>query len=580
MPFISNIEIARLIEDVAAAYEVKPEYRSDSRNKFRIQKLNEMASNIMNLNEDLYSTFNQVKLPGIGKNTIEYLEELFRTGTVKHYEEIKSGLPTVFFELSRIITPIQANRIINNFNIKSFQEAQDLTEEDLEELFPQKVSKEIKNLLTKNETKKKLFLLPEMIYLSNKLLEHISTDENITRLETCGSIRRRKAVIKDIDIVIETKNLSKTKTHILKYPELIEKVNQGDDWTIIKIKYKSFAVAVDIRMVTVQSNEYISLLHHLTGSKLHNIHLREIAKRMGYSISEHGIKNVKTSNVFKAKTEKEFFDYLKLPYIPPELREDSGFELTEEIPKRLIELSDIKGDLHIHSSYQIQSSHDYGDSTIDELANMAVELGYEYIGISDHNPKQSLTSDEMIQILKERKKLIDKAQKKYDIRIYNMLEVDIKPDGTLAIDKQVEDYLDFFIVSIHSSFDLDVKPQTERILKALSHSKAKIFGHPLTRILPDVRGEILVEWEKVFKFCNKNNKYLEINTSPQRTDLSFELIFDGLNYGCKYIINSDTHAIEAMNSMIYGVFNARRGWCSKDDVVNCLPLKSFEKLIL
>ncbi|HXS60980.1 MAG TPA: PHP domain-containing protein [Candidatus Sulfopaludibacter sp.] len=575
MPFISNQDIARLIQDVSAAYQVKSEYKSDSTNKFRIQKLNEMASNIMNLDQDLYYNYSDEKIPGIGKNTIEYLHELFETGKVNHYEEVKSGLSDLFFELSRIITPKQSMKIINYFKVKDISEVKELTEEDLEDLFPTRLSQQIITDLHSDISTKKLYLLPEMIDLSDELLEYIERDQSVIRCEVAGSIRRRKPIIKDIDIVVETLNLNKTRNHILKYSGIKEQNNEGKDWLMFKIKKN---ISVDCRIVSQSSNEYISLLHHLTGSKFHNIHLRELAKRMGYSISEHGILD-KKNNLFKPRTEEEFFKFLKLKYIPPELREDSGYELSEELPKQLIELKDLKGDLHIHSSYNIQSSHDYGDSTIEDIAIKAYKLGYEYIGISDHNPKQSLTSDEMLEILKERKKIIDKAQNKIGIRIFNILEVDIRPDGTLAIADEVLNYLDFCIVSIHSSFDMDVNKMTSRIIKGLNHPKAKILGHPLTRILPEVRGEILLNWDKLFKFCAANNKYIEINSSPQRIDLPFNYVFEGLSYNCKYIINSDMHAIRSIDNVIWGIFNARRGWCEPRDIINTYDLYEFESIM-
>lgn len=578
MPFISNADVASLIRDVSAAYQVKE--RKDSRTKYRVTKLEEMANIIMNLDVDLYMVYDKQKIPGIGQRTVEYLNELFKTGNVGHWNEVKKGLPPLFFELSRVLTPLQAMSILEHYpDAKTISDVRKL---DLSKVFgKKKIAESIMTDLMSDQPRIKLFLLSQMIYLSNQFVDYINTEKHITRLQIAGSIRRRKAVIKDIDIVIESSDIKKTRGYILKYDGITERINEGgENWLMLKIRYRAYNVPVDVRLVSKESNEYISLLHHLTGSKFHNIHLREMAKKKGLKISEHGIED-SDGKVFKAQSEKEFFEYLGLQYIPPELREDSGIELKLEIPNRLIEFKDIKGDLHIHSSFNINSSHDYGTSTIDELAERAVELGYEYISISDHNPKQTLSSDEMIKLLRDRQKLIKEAESKYGIRIFSSLEIDIKSDGMLAVGDEVLDELDFAIVSIHSSFDLDMKSQTQRILKALNHHpKVKILGHPLTRILPDMRGDISVDWDRVFSHCAKNSKYIEINAEPSRCDLPFDLVFKGLGHGVKYVINSDTHDIKQMNNMIYGQFNALRGWCTREDVVNANGLNKFERLMV
>lgn len=539
--YFSNVYIANLIKNVSIAYEVKPEYRKDSNNKYRVSKLNEISNIIMNLDFDVYRNL-PLNIKGIGKNTEAYLQELFETGKVTHYEQILQGIPELLFTLARSMPAIKAYKLIEKYNVTTLEQLQQF---ETIELKPQ------------------LYLLPKMITISNKLKDYIVQDIHVKRTEVAGSIRRRKAMIKDIDIVIETTDLKKTRDYVLRYENIHEVINQGDNWLIVKLKIN--LISVDIRLVTKQSKEYIALLHHLTGSKFHNIKLREFAKKSGFMINEHGI--FKNKIQFCPETEQQFFEYLGFPYIPPELRE-YGSELTQEIPKQLVTLEDIKGDLHIHSSFKIQSSHDYGDSSIDQLAKAAVNLGYKYFGVSDHNPKQSLEASEMIKLLTQRKKEITKASKQHNIRIYNILEVDIRPDGTLAITDDVLETLDFVIVSIHSSFDLDIDTMTDRILRGMSHPKAKILGHGTCRIIPDIRKEIRVHWKTIFEFCVNNDKYLEINAAPPRTDLPCNLILDALSFGVKFVINSDTHLINQLDNMIYGVFNARKGWCSKEDIAN------------
>jgi len=276
------------------------------------------------------------------------------------------------------------------------------------------------------------------------------------------------------------------------------------------------------------------------------------------------------------KTEEEFYKALGMRWIPPELRENSGeieASLTGKLPK-LLELTDIKGDFHIHSDFDIQTSHDTGSSGLIELVNMANQLGYGYIAISDHNPSTSRhNSKQIIDLIKRRNDYIDKfissRENIVKIKIFKSLEIDISGDGSIAIPDEALELLDFATVSVHSQFVADEKKQTDRILRALSHPKVKILGHPKGRQLLKRNG-INCDWDQIFEYCAKKNIWLEANGNPHRMDLPEQLIHKAKGFGVKFTLGTDSHRFSQMEYMPSGVSLARRGWLEKTDVINCL----------
>jgi DNA polymerase (family 10) len=312
--------------------------------------------------------------------------------------------------------------------------------------------------------------------------------------------------------------------------------------------------------------------------------LRELAQKKSLSISEYGIKekiNKKKVKIHTFTNEKDFYKFLGLQYIAPEIREGTQeVELAKnnKIPT-LVELKDIKGDFHIHSNYPIKSSHDYGTANYSQIADKAIDLGYPYIGFSDHNPKVGGQSEgEIVNILSKRKNEINKQMKKKAIKYFIGLEVDILINGQIAVPKKGFEYLDYMIVSIHSAFHMNIKDMTERVIKGLSNKKVKILAHPTGRLIGKREGYEL-DWTKIFGFCAKNNIALEINSWPERLDLPDTLVIEALKADIKLVINTDSHDNSHMDNMFYGVSVARRGWAKKADIINTYSYKELKKWI-
>ncbi|MBI4084276.1 MAG: hypothetical protein HY431_00030, partial [Candidatus Levybacteria bacterium] len=326
-----------------------------------------------------------------------------------------------------------------------------------------------------------------------------------------------------------------------------------------------------------------ALLQHLTGSKEHNIALREYALKKGLSLSEYGIKKAgKQGKVQAFDTEEKFYKALGLPWIPPEIRENTGeIELAAKhaLPK-LVELSDVKGDFHLHSSFPIKPSHDMGRSSMQEMVDKAKKLHYQYLGFSEHNPSVSQhTKHQIYEIIEKRGKEIDQVRKdNKNIHIYSFLEIDILVNGKLALDEKSFSMLDGCLVSIHSSFSMNKTDMTKRVLEGLAHPKAKVLSHPTGRMLNQRQGYELA-WDTVFDFCQKNNKALEINAWPERLDLPDGLIREAIKYGVKFVINTDSHETSQMDLMKFGVAVARRGWATKSDIINTFEYNKIDSFL-
>jgi DNA polymerase (family 10) len=322
-----------------------------------------------------------------------------------------------------------------------------------------------------------------------------------------------------------------------------------------------------VDLLVQPTENYGNLLQHFTGSKNHNIKLRSLARDKGYSLSEYGLKNLKNGKVLKFKTEEQVYQALEMQYPIPEVREDSGeieAGLKHTLPK-FIELKDIKGDLHTHSSWTD------GKNTISEMAEAAIKLGRKYIALTDHSYPN----------LDYRKRLREIEQYNYSqeqIRVIKGLEVNINADATLQIPDEILKEHDFVLVSIHTSFRQDENTMTKRILKALENPHVDAFAHPTGRLLLEREG-ISADWGKIFKFAADNGKIIEINAFPNRSDLPDQLVREAKKYKVRFSIDTDSHHTDHLNLMEYGVAIARRGWVEPNEVINTLPYHELRDII-
>ncbi len=591
MKGFTNLEIAKLFRQVAAVYSIQ----NEKKYKFQIIAYQKAADVVEKLSTELFTLFKQQsldKISGIGATMQERLTELFMTGHVKHYEEVMKDVSPAVFPLLDIPSfgPKKAFKLVTHFKLTNpttvIGEIEKIAQEGrIAELdgFGEKSQQDILQAISEYKTgttKTGRMVLPYAFSLAQEIIKHMEKSKDVEQIMPLGSLRRMVSTIGDVDFAVTSKNPSAVIEHFVSFPGKERVIEKGPTTASLLI-----GGGKHIDLLVLPPAQFGSLLQHFTGSKHHNVALREFAIKKGFSLSERGIKITGEDNRLKEfDTEEKFYRFLGMDWIPPEIRENEGeieAALNGTLPN-LIELSDIKGDLHIHSDYPIDSSHDYGNASMTDMLKKAEVLGYSYLGFSEHNPSiMNHSKNEIYDILQKRREKIEqlktvqeKSSNRKSVRIINLLEVDILASGELALDERSLDLIDGAIVSIHSSFNTPIDKMTERVIKGLSHPKARILAHPTGRLINSRTGYQL-DWEKLFAFCKENNKALEINAWPERLDLPDSLVKDAKEQGIRFVIDTDSHALTHMDNMFYGVAVARRGWCEKKDILNTLSYDDF-----
>lgn len=605
---MTNIEIANLLRKVAAAYQILNE------NRFKIIAYERAADSIEHLTSDLkdyWDNYKLLEIPGVGVQLAAHLDELFRTGHAKHFDTVLGKLPSSVYTLLLVpgIGPKKSYKLVTELRLNN----EKTVIEDLEkaakngkiapiEGFGEKSQQDIlENIAVyrRGQIKENRMSLPLADEIAKDIIGFLKKKRFITRVDALGSLRRQVSTIGDIDLAIVTDKPKEAIAHFLTYPHQ-EIIEEGPTGASIRLHNGR---QVDLRVQKEQS--YGAMLQYFTGSKNHNIALRSYALTHGLSLSEYGIKHVSSGKLDEFSREEDFYNALKLAYIPPELREDKG-EIDAALRQaqgkpglpKLVDRNEIKGDLHIHTNYNLEPSHDLGADPLSDYLSQAAELGYEYIGLSDHNPSiTNHTKEQIVTLMKRRKEYYEQQYSSWVQKVSKskiphrqgyaelphiliMCEVDILPDGQLALPDGAFDYIDGVIASIHSSFTQDRQTITKRIVTALSsNAKVRIFGHPTARLI-NKREEINADWKEVFSVCRERNIALEINAHPSRLDLPDVLVYDAKKYGCKFCIDTDSHSSDSMTLMPYGVSVARRGWAEKHDIINTLGYNDFKGWLL
>lgn len=588
---MTNQQIAELFRKMAAAYEILGE------NRFKTIAYDRAADSIEHLTSDVKDLWDDGKLgeiPGVGGGIAHYLDELFKAGKVKHFQDVMKRVPEAVFPLLSVpgIGPKKAYKLVQKLKLRKAQSVVS----DLEtaakdgriapmEGFGQKSQEDILSAIEtfrRGQIKENRMDLPTADAIAHDVIEYLRKVREVTKIDVLGSLRRKVATIGDIDIAVATNSSGPVIEHFVTYPhqKLIEKGPTGASLLLHSGRQ------VDVRVQKPEA--YGAMLQYFTGSKNHNIRLRSFALQKGFSLNEYGIKNMKTGKAEEYVSEDRFYKAIGLPWIAPELREDKG-EIEAALHGKLpflLKPEDIKGDLHIHSDFQFISAHDLGTSPLSKHLDIASSLGYEYIGISDHNPASNLPEKEICTIMDDRKAYYEQQLSSWtkrtrkSIHVFIMCEIDILSDGRLALPSQGFDYLDAAIVSLHSSFQQEKTNVTKRIIKGLTaHPKVRIFGHPTGRLINKREG-VDANWPEVFQVCKERDIALEINSYPDRLDLPDTLVYDARKAGVKFCIDTDSHQAEQMYLFQYGVSVARRGWCETSDIVNTRGYNEFRKWLL
>lgn len=590
------------MRSVAAVYLLK------GGNRFKVIAYERAADAVEHLTaevKDIWENGQLLQLSGIGPSILQHIDQYFKKPQGSHLMKIISQVPPAVFVLMKVpgLGPKKSYKLVKMLKL----EKTDKSVDDLEkacregkvasiESFGEKSQQDILqsiNLYRKLSRRHERMYLPYAYGLASQVIDYLKKNPYVERVDALGSLRRMVSTIGDIDlaVVCRPKYTSQVIDHFVSYRQKLSVEEKGEKKAAI---VSSAGKRIDLRVADRET--YGSMFQYFTGSKEHNIKLREYALRKGYSLSEYGIKKIKSekakmeknyskSKIFKFRREKEFYRFLGLSYIPPEIREGGNeIELAKKkgLP-RLVELSDIKGDFHLHSDFNLEPSHDLGSSSFEEIVKKARKLNYQYLALADHNPGiGNHTKEQIVALMKKRKKYFDvkiKNGKIDSINCFISLEADILPDGKVALPKEGLAYVDFLIVSVHSRFRMSKDKMTERILKALSYPKVKIIGHPTGRKF-GTREQIDVDWEEVFRQCKARKIALEINSWPERLDLPDVLVKEAVERGVKLAVGSDAHQAAEMDNQFFGVAVARRGWAKKSDIINSWDYKKVNRWIL
>ncbi|XOB42709.1 MAG: DNA polymerase/3'-5' exonuclease PolX [Candidatus Nealsonbacteria bacterium] len=513
------------------------------------------------------------KIPGVGKNIALKIEEYLKTGKIKEYENLKKRSPVDLSALTAVegLGPKKIKTLYQKIGIRNVKQLEKAARaHKIAPLFGFGEKTE-KNILEGIEFLKKgkgRFLLGEILPVAQEIYERLERLKEVEKIDIVGSLKRMRETIKDIDILVASKKPKKVMDFFVNL-DGIEKVwSKGTTRASVRMKT---GFDIDIRVVPRES--YGAALQYFIGSKEHNIATRKIAISKGLKLNEYGL--FKGKRKIAGKNEKEIYRLLGMDWVPPELREDQGeieAALKGNLPK-LLQLKDIKGDLHCHSSWN------GGENSISEMARKAMEMGYEYIGISDHTKFLRIEHGLNEKQLSEQRKEIDKLNKKFAKKKFKVLqgaETNILKDGSIDINDEALKKLDYVIAGIHSSLKMKKDEMTKRIIKAMKNRHINIISHPTGRLLKQ-REEYEIDFDKILKAAKEFGVVLEINAYPLRLDLNDLNIRRSKETGVKMIINTDSHHKEHMRFMSLGVAQARRGWAEKKDIINTQPLNKLLK---
>ncbi|MFA4991998.1 MAG: DNA polymerase/3'-5' exonuclease PolX [Candidatus Omnitrophota bacterium] len=563
---MKNKRIAEIFRQIAQILEIKGD------NYFKIRAYEKAAENVESLPEDIEALIKEDRvkdIEGIGGDLEEKIKEIASTGELKYLGQLKKDVPQGLIDMLGVpgIGPKTAKLLHEKLHIEDVVMLERMAHAGKIRGLPGMGEKTEENILKGIELFKKgrsRLDLKTASDTARSFISQLKALKEVNKIDAAGSLRRMKETVKDIDILVSSKNPGKVMDRFAGLRELKDVLVKGRTKSSIVTEE---GIQVDVRVV--EDSSYGAALMYFTGSKEHNIKLRHLAIKKGLKLNEYGI--FKKDKKISGKTEEDMYKALGLDYIGPELREDRGeVELAEKgaLPD-LVELKDIKGDLHMHSTWSD------GGSSMEEMVLKSRELGYEYIAITDHSQGLRIAGGLNRIELKEKRKQIDRLNRKYkDIKVLFGAEVDIDSDGNLDYPDDILKDMDVVIAAIHLGFRYPREKMTRRILKACENKYVHVIAHPTGRLW-GAREPYDIDMEKVFKAARDTCVALEINSFPQRLDLNDVHCRMAKEAGVKIVINTDSHVADHLDMMKFGVSVARRGWLGKKDVLNTRP---FAKL--
>ncbi len=574
---MNNKAIANILYETADLLEI------DGQDSFRIRSYRNAAQAIENHPEAIKDIISEPKkvlaIPGIGKGMLQNLKELFETGRLTVQAELLEKYHPSMLQLLKIqgLGPKTIALIWSAYKICDIDGVEKLASEGKIRILPRMGEKHEAKLLKAIQDYRRIggrFLIDAAETECEKLTEYLRNYAGFDKITPAGSLRRGRETVGDLDILVTgsaccaEEDRQKAIAYVAQYPPLMDLIASGDNKISFHVRS---GMQVDVRLLPPES--FGAAMQYFTGSKAHNVALRQRALKMGYTLNEYSLADLKTATPVAGRTEDEIYGKLKLDWIPPEMRENLGeIELAEKhaLPQLITE-EDLQGDVHMHT---IETD---GRCTIEEMAEAAKARGYKYMAITDHSKNLAFANGlddkralEHIQRIRDTNKQID------GIKIFAGIEVDILADGDLDLSNEVLAQMDLVIASVHSVFNQESAKMTDRLLKAIENPNTSIIGHPTGRILLR-RDSYPFDMGAVLAAAAKNKVAMELNAYPDRLDLNDVHLRQAKQQGVKIVINTDSHHTSHMAKIRYGILQARRAWLTKEDVLNTLPPAKFAK---
>jgi DNA polymerase (family X) len=574
---MDNKAIAGILYETADLLEI------DGQDSFRIRSYRNAAEAIEAQTQQISDLIGEPKkvlaIPGIGKGMLLNLQEMFKEGKLSLHAELLKKYHPSMLELLKIqgLGPKTIALIWSAYQVSDVDGLARLAKEGKIRELPRMGEKQEQKLLKAIEDYRRIggrFLLDVAEQQADKIIEHLRAYPGVEKVTPAGSLRRGRETVGDLDILVTGKACCYDGArqdlidHIIKLPGLMEIIARGDN----KISFRMRGgMQVDVRLLPPDS--FGAAMQYFTGSKAHNVALRQRALKMGYTLSEYSLADLDTEKPVAGKTEEEIYATLKLDYIPPELRENLGeidAAAAHTLPD-LITQADLQGDVHMHT---VETD---GRNTIEQMAAAAEEYGYKYIAITDHSKNlafaNGLDDERAVEHIQRIRAVNDMVG---ELTILAGIEVDILADGTLDLSDSVLEQMDIVIASVHSHFNQSPSEMTDRLLKAVENPNTSLIGHPTGRMLLR-RDAYAFDIEAVLKAAARKKVAMELNSYPDRLDLNDRHLRLAKEHGVKIVINTDSHHTSHLDKIRFGILQARRAWLTKQDVLNTLPLSKFAK---
>jgi DNA polymerase (family 10) len=572
---MDNKALANILYETADLMEI------DGQDSFRIRSYRNAAQAIEAHSQQIKDIISDPKqvlaIPGIGKGMLKNLDELLNTGKLDVQAELLKKYHPSMLQLLRIqgLGPKTIALIWSAYKVCDIDGVEKLAKEGKIRELPRMGEKHEAKLLKAIQDFRRIggrFLIDAAEIECQKLTDYIKSFPGIEKITPAGSLRRGRETVGDLDILVTGKACTteagrqEAIAHVAEYPPLMDVIASGDNKISFHVRN---GMQVDVRLLPPDS--FGAAMQYFTGSKAHNVTLRQRALKMGYTLNEYSLSTLEGEKPVAGKTEEEIYAKLKLDYIPPEMRENLGeIELAQNYSlPLLVSHRDIKGDVHMHT---VETD---GRNTIEEMAQAAKERGYQYMAITDHSKNLAFANGLDDKRAVEHIKRIREADRQIDgIKIFAGIEVDILPDGDLDLSDDVLAQMDVVIASVHSVFNQESAKMTERLIKAIENPNTSIIGHPTGRIQLR-RDSYPFDMRAVLTAAAKHKVAMELNAYPDRLDLNDVNLRQAKQHGVKTVINTDAHHTSHMDKIRFGILQARRAWLTKEDVLNTLPPDKF-----